>query len=159
MIRLIAAVISSSVADGVSLYLPFFAAIFRQVNVLFSSRQEPLMARLYLWHNLPRTILRSLVKPSFSQSFNRNLNYHCNSRELSTALIMSLSQVGPVPDPLSPGLGPPPGITPCFYEPYTLAPYNTVEIIVCVGVITVLLVGRVYTKTALIKHLSWEDCM
>ena len=62
-----------------------------------------------------------------------------------------------IPEPLTPALSPPPGTSPCFTDPYTLKPYQDLEIAACVGITTVMLAARIYTKLALIKHFTWED--
>ena len=72
---------------------------------------------------------------------------------------MSSSQAGHVPDPMSPGLKPPAGVPATFYEPSTIRPYETMEMAACIILTTVLMAGRIYTKLALIKQFSWEDCM
>lgn len=66
---------------------------------------------------------------------------------------------GTLPSPQSPSLPPPPGITPNFHEPYSLDPYQQIEIVACVLITTITLIGRIYTKLALIKHFTWEDCI
>ena len=69
------------------------------------------------------------------------------------------SPPGQVPGPMSPGLKPPTGIPATFYEPFTLRPYETLEMAACFALTAVLMAGRIYTKLALIKKFSWEDCM
>ncbi|KAL6720061.1 hypothetical protein ACLMJK_001982 [Lecanora helva] len=62
-----------------------------------------------------------------------------------------------IPSPSSPALPPPPNVVPNFSEPYSLNPYQTLEIAACVSITTVMLAARVYTKVALLKHFTWED--
>ncbi|KAL6720661.1 hypothetical protein ACLMJK_002586 [Lecanora helva] len=62
-----------------------------------------------------------------------------------------------LPDPLSPALEPPPGVTPDFYDPFTLEPYNIVTVALCAALTSVLVIARVYTKVRIVKSMLWED--
>lgn len=67
-------------------------------------------------------------------------------------------QTGPIPAPTDPALSPPSGVSPCFESPYSLNPYQVLEIAACASITSVMLAARVYTKLALLKHFTWEDC-
>ena len=62
------------------------------------------------------------------------------------------------PAPDDPGLAPPPGVSPYFYSPFTLQPYNAVTIAGCTIVTTIMVLARMYTKQFVLKKLNWEDC-
>lgn len=66
---------------------------------------------------------------------------------------------GQVPAPDSPGLPPPPGVTPYFDDPFTLQPYNTLTVAGCVFFTTVGVFARLYTKIFLMKRVNVEDCV
>lgn len=46
---------------------------------------------------------------------------------------------------MKPGLAPPPGVTPDFVSPYTLQPYQTLTVVACIIVTTVIVAARLYT--------------
>ena len=61
------------------------------------------------------------------------------------------------PPPDSPGLPPPPGVTPDFFSPFTLEPYNILSVAGCTIITTTMVFLRLYTKKFVIKRMSWED--
>ena len=63
-----------------------------------------------------------------------------------------------LPDPDSPALKPPPGVTPNFNDAFTLEPYNIVTVALCTALGTVMVLARLYTKIHIVKKLLWEDC-
>ena len=61
-------------------------------------------------------------------------------------------------NPDLPGMSPPPGINPCFDDPFTLRPYNTLTVVACAVTTTFMLVARLYTKQYLLRSITSEDC-
>lgn len=58
----------------------------------------------------------------------------------------------------TPALQPPPGITSNFDNPYNIKPEINAALGVCLGVSTVLVWLRLYTRFFIIKCHGWEDC-
>lgn len=61
------------------------------------------------------------------------------------------------PAPNSPSIPPPPGVTPCFDDPFTLKPYHSLTVAAAAISTTVLLAARLYTKQFLLRRINLED--
>ena len=53
---------------------------------------------------------------------------------------------------------PPPATTSTYDETPSLQPYNIVCQTICLTLVTVLLILRIYTKGRVLKSLGWDDC-
>lgn len=53
---------------------------------------------------------------------------------------------------------PPPGVVPDFVSPVSRAKMDTILHAICLAVVTVFLVLRIYTRKFISRWLSWDDC-
>ncbi|KAL9611562.1 MAG: hypothetical protein Q9167_003809 [Letrouitia subvulpina] len=58
-----------------------------------------------------------------------------------------------------PGLKPPTGVVPNFVNPFSRQDYGFLELGLCLGLSTVLIGVRAYTKLAIVKSVGREDCI
>ena len=56
------------------------------------------------------------------------------------------------------GLPPPPGVKPDFVHPYTVQPFIKLCLALCIGLSTVFVWLRMYTKLFITRTPAWEDC-
>ena len=63
-----------------------------------------------------------------------------------------------LPSATEPALEPPLGVPAEFFNPYTLQPYQALEIAASIILTTVMVSARLYTKKYIVKALEWEDC-
>ena len=69
---------------------------------------------------------------------------------------MSQSQI---PSPDVPNLPPPPGQIVDTTSPFTLQPYQVLTVVGCIITTTLAVAARLYTKTRIMKVITWEDCI
>ena len=63
-----------------------------------------------------------------------------------------------LPSPTDPAMAPPGGVPAEFHNPYSLAPYQRLTIILSVITTTIMVSARMYTKKVIVKAVKWEDC-
>lgn len=59
---------------------------------------------------------------------------------------------------ITPGLDPPPGVTPNFVDPETRAPYAIIAHTIALSLATIFVAMRMYTKIWITRSPGWDDC-
>lgn len=57
-----------------------------------------------------------------------------------------------------PALRPPSGIIPNFIDPYTRGPIIVIVGSILIAIMTIFVVGRIYTNMCIHRKLQWGDC-
>ena len=57
-----------------------------------------------------------------------------------------------------PAMSPPAGVIPNFHDPANLDTFVALTVTLCVGISTLAVALRMYTKVFILRVLAWEDC-
>lgn len=53
---------------------------------------------------------------------------------------------------------PPPNVTPNFEHPQSCAPAAQIGLGICIGIVSIFVVLRLYAKLTIVNNWGWEDC-
>lgn len=59
---------------------------------------------------------------------------------------------------ITPALAPPQGVTPDFRNPYSILPLVQITLVICIGVSSLFVILRLYTRLLIVRAHGWEDC-
>ena len=57
-----------------------------------------------------------------------------------------------------PAMSPPAGVIPNFHDPPNLDSFVALTLTLCIGIGTLAVALRMYTKVFILRVLAWEDC-